>query len=57
MKTKEKLVLNGKTLFKFEQNHDEVLDTIPTTWTITKTTTGFSKDRPVQSKEPLTLRK
>lgn len=48
MKPKEKPVLNGRSLFKFEGRRSDGSPTIPTTFTITITTTGFSRERPVQ---------
>lgn len=56
MKSKTKLSLNRQPLFGFGQHHD-VMDTLPTTVTITKTTTGFSKGRTAEKREPLTLKR
>jgi len=48
MKSKDKLVLTGRSLFKFEQDPVGDSTTIPTTFTITITTTGFSKERHIR---------
>lgn len=56
MKPKTKLSLNRQPLFRFEQHHDPI-DTLPTTVTITKTTTGFSKGRTSEKREPLVLKR
>jgi hypothetical protein len=56
MKTKTKLLLDRQPLFYFEQQPD-VMDTLPTTVTITKTTTGFNKNRATGKRIPLTIKK
>jgi len=51
MKSKEKPELKARSLFKFEHRNEGGVDTVPTTWTMTITTTGFSKDRPIKREQ------
>jgi hypothetical protein len=56
MKSKTKLSLKRHPLFGFGQDQDPI-DTLPTTVTITTTTTGFSKGRTAERREPLKLKR